>query len=175
MLSKIDIEKYFTAEKQESLVFIVLGIAAIIVAAILLFSVKNSFNKGFSIPLIVIAIVQIVVGYTVYKRSDNDRISVVYNLEMNPENIAKKELPRMQKVNKNFIIYKWIEIVLIAVSIFLFIKFKPAPEVLSSSFWFGFAIALSIQSSIMLVADLIAAKRGNFYEQLLTSWVKNNK
>lgn len=174
MLSKIDIEKYFTAEKQESLFFIIVGIVAVIVAAILLFFVKNNFSKGFAIPLIAIAILQIVVGYTIYERSDNDRVTVVYNLEMNPENIAKKELPRMQKVNKNFAFYKWIEIVLITASIFLFMKFKTTSEVLSNNFWFGFAIALLIQSSTMLVADLVAAKRGLLYEKLLTNWVKNN-
>lgn len=172
MLTKTDIEKYFIAEKNESTFFIVFGIATLLIAICLYYFVKNNFTKGMAIPLITIALIQIVVGYTIFKRSDNDRIRVVYNLEMNPDGITKKELPRMQKVNKNFIVYKWIEIALIATSFFLLIKYKPMQETFNANFWFGFAVALLMQSSVMFVADVIAAKRGKFYEQMLNTWSK---
>ena len=46
MLTKADIEKYFIAEKQESLVFLVIGIAAIVLALIFYFTVKTQSLPG---------------------------------------------------------------------------------------------------------------------------------
>ena len=51
MLSKADIEKYFIAEKQESLVFLVIGMAAILLALIFYFTVKTQVYRGAAIPL----------------------------------------------------------------------------------------------------------------------------
>ncbi len=42
MLTKAEIEKYFIAEKQESLVFLVIGIAAIVAGPDFYFMVKNA-------------------------------------------------------------------------------------------------------------------------------------
>ena len=54
MLTKADIEKYFIAEKQESLVFLVIGIAAILLALIFYFAVKTQVFRGAAMPLLVL-------------------------------------------------------------------------------------------------------------------------
>lgn len=100
MLTKTDIEKYFTAEKQESIVFLVLGIIAIATAIIFLFFIKNNCSRGAAIPALVIGLMMAIVGYTIYTRSDTDRIRVVYAYDMNPQELTTKELPRMQVVKK---------------------------------------------------------------------------
>ena len=82
MFTKADVEKYFIAEKQESLLFVGSGVAAIILALLGLFIWKSQAWKGASIPLIAIALIQIVAGYTVYKRSDADRVRNVYSFSM---------------------------------------------------------------------------------------------
>ena len=46
MLTKADIEKYFIAEKHESLVFLVIGIAVIVLALIFYFAVKTQIYRG---------------------------------------------------------------------------------------------------------------------------------
>ena len=46
MLTKADIEKYFIAEKHESLVFLVIGIAVIILALIFYFTAKTQIYRG---------------------------------------------------------------------------------------------------------------------------------
>ena len=109
MITKTDIEKYFIAEKQESLLFIGIGIAAIILAALGLFLWKTQCWKGAAVPLVAIALLQIIVGYTVYSRSDDQRIDAVYKLDMNPQELIHKEIPRMETVNKNFLIYRWVQ------------------------------------------------------------------
>ena len=115
--TKTNIEKYFIAEKQESLLFLLIGIAGLITAIVFFFFLRTNFYKGAAIPLLVIGLLLGIVGYTVYKRSDEDRKRNVYAYDMNPSQLKDKELPRMKKVIQNFTIYKWIEIATIPISI----------------------------------------------------------
>ncbi len=62
MFTKTDIEKYFTAEKQESLLFMLIGIAGIVAALILFFFLKTNFYKGAAIPLLLVGLLLGVVG-----------------------------------------------------------------------------------------------------------------
>jgi hypothetical protein len=167
MFSKTDIEKYFLAEKQESLVFMIIGILALLLALYLFFFVKTNFNKGAAIPFLVIGLIQIVVGFTVYNRSDDDRIKNVYAYDMNPDQLKNEELPRIKKVNKNFITYRWIEIVCFLTGAGLVFYFKADT---SQSFWYGFGLALAIQAFIMLGADYFAEKRARFYAKGLETY-----
>ena len=168
MFTKVDIEKYFNAEKQESLLFLVLGIAALITATIFFFVLKKDICKGAAIPLLLIGLIQIVVGYSVYKKSDSDRIRVVYAYDMNPDEIKQKEIPRMQVVNRNFIIYRWVEIVFGIAAIVCIYLFKGNAD---KSFWFGLGIALLLQSLIMLGADYFAERRALIYTKDLERFV----
>ena len=160
MFSKSDIEKYFIAEKQESLLFFIIGIAAILLAIAFYFFIRTSFYKGAAIPLIIIGLIQMVVGFTVYKRSDADRIRNVYAYDMNPDQLKKEELPRMETVNRNFVIYRWIEFALIASGLIIMLA---VGKNAGRPFWYGFGLSLMIQSAIMLGADYFAEKRGHAY------------
>lgn len=169
MLTKTDIEKYFIAEKQESLLFLGIGIAAIIVALLGIFIWKTQFWKGASIPLILIAVLQIIVGFTVYNRSDADRIRVVYALDMNPEELKHTELPRMEKVNNNFVLYRYVEIALLLVGMIGIALYKSK---IDKQFMYGIAVALAIQAVLMLGADYFAEKRALVYTTQLKATVK---
>jgi hypothetical protein len=160
MFTKSDIEKYFIAEKQESLLFLIIGIVAVILAIAFYFFMKTSLYKGAAIPLLLIGLVQIVVGFTVYQRSDDDRIRNVYAYDMNPGQLKQEELPRMEKVNRNFVVYRWVEIAFAAIGILLIIKMRGNE---SGTFWYGFGIALMIPALIMLGADYFAEKRAQVY------------
>ena len=159
MLTKTLIEKYFLAEKQESLLFISIGIIAILLAILGWLYFKTAFWKGASIPFLAIALLQIIVGYTVYARSDEQRVDMVYSLDMNPDQLTKVELPRMEVVNKNFVIYRWIEIVLVLVGMGLYVYFR---ENTPQEFWKGFGFALCLQAILMLGADYFAEQRYGF-------------
>jgi uncharacterized membrane protein YczE len=160
MFTKTDIEKYFSAEKSESLLFIVIGIVSIITAISFFIFIKTNFYKGAAIPLMVIGLLMGVVGFTVYNKSDTDRIQNVYAYDLNPAELRDKEIPRMKTVMKNFVIYKWVEIILFLVGIGLFFYFKDTTDKI---FWKGFGITLAIMALTAGTADYFAAQRGAIY------------
>ena len=166
------IYKYFIAEKQGSLLFLIIGIVAILLAVIFWFFIKTnpSFFKGAAIPLLAIGIIQCVVGYTVYSRSDKQRTDIAYNIGVEPASFVKQhELPRMKAVMKNFIIYRWVEIAFILTGIILIFLFRTNPD---KTFWYGLGLALAIQALLMLGADYFAEKRGEVYTKELQKLVE---
>lgn len=169
MFSKTDIEKYFLAEKQESLLFIIVGIVAVILALVFFFGIKNNFYKGAAVPLLTVGLLMGVVGYTVYARSDKDRKRNVYAYGMNPGDIKDKEIPRMEKVMKNFMIYRYAEIALLILGVGLFYYFNNNE---AQVFWKGVGLTLAIMALLALSADYFAEKRGREYLNGLNSWVR---
>lgn len=160
MFTKADIEKYFNAEKQESLLFMLIGVAGIIAALVFFFFLKTNFHKGAAIPFMLVGLLLAMVGYIVYKRSDADRQRNVYAYDMNPTELKDKELPRMKAVMKNFIIYRYTEIFLFLVGTALYIYFI---HDFTKDFWRGFGLALAIMAILALTADFFAEKRGKVY------------
>lgn len=168
MFTKADIEKYFMAEKQESLVFLVIGIIAVLLALAFFFILKTNFYKGAAIPLLLVGIIQIVVGISVYKRSDEDRVRNVYAYDMNTDQLKNTELPRMKGVNRNFVIYRYTEIALAIIGAGLLFYYRPYP---SQHFWYGLGLTLMIQALLMLGADYFAEKRALEYTKGLESFL----
>jgi hypothetical protein len=169
MLTKGDIEKYFIAEKQESLVFLVIGIAAVVLALILYFMVKTQVCRGLAIPLLVLGLMQAVAGYSVYVKSDDERVSQVYAYDMNPDQLKTTELTRMRKVKTNFTIYRWIEIGFMISGIVLIVWFRDGS---GKIFWLGFGISLTLMSAELFIADFIAGKRAVYFTSLLEEFNK---
>ena len=166
MFTKADIEKYFLAEKQAGLLFLVIGAAAVVLAIIFFFALKTNFYKGAALPLLIVGLLECVIGFTVYKRSDGDRVRNVYAYDMNPGQLKQEELPRMKKVTRSFVMIKWVEIVLALAGIGLAFYCKAHPE---KSFWYGLGITLAIQAIIALGADYYAEKRALVYTKGLES------
>lgn len=100
------IEKYFNAEKAESLLFVLVGIMAIGLAIYFILKLKQPFYLGIAYPLILVALIQLVVGSTVYFRSPKDIMRVNEFLKKAPSEIQTAEIPRMNVVMKNFEIYR---------------------------------------------------------------------
>jgi hypothetical protein len=168
MFTKTDIEKYFNAEKSESWVFMAIGIIGIIAAIIFFFFIKTNFYKGAAVPLLLVGLLLGIVGYTVYKRSDGDRTRNVYAYDMNPGELKEKELPRMEAVMKNFIIYRYTEIALALIGIGLFFYFK---NNIDKEFWKGFGLTLTVMALLALSADYFAETRGKIYIDGIKSFV----
>jgi len=171
MFSKKDIEKYFTGEKQESLLFLLIGLAGIIAAIVFFLGIKTSFYKGAAIPLFLIGLLLAVVGYTVYKRSDSDRVRNVYAYDMNPSAFRQEELPRMKTAMKNFIIYRYVEIFLFLAGAALYIYFI---RDIKNDFWRGFGLALAVMAMTALIADYFAEKRGHVYLKGIESFINKS-
>ncbi|MBL0152310.1 MAG: hypothetical protein IPP93_02025 [Chitinophagaceae bacterium] len=167
MLTKASIEKYFMAERSESWIFMLIGFLAVAGALVCFLVLKGNFYKGMAIPLVVVGLLLAVVGYTVYKRSPEDIKRNVYAYDMNPGDLKSKEIPRMETVMKNFMIYRWVEIALLAAGIFLFfyLKEKPGKEMMR-----GAGAGLAIMAFLALGADYFAERRGSVYLQELKSF-----
>lgn len=172
MFTKADIEKYFNAEKNESLLFIILGITTIVIALVFFFYLKTNWHKGFAIPFVVVGLMHLIVGYTVYNRSDEDRKRNVYAYDMNPAELKDKEIPRMEKVKNNFIIYRYTEIVLLLLGLGLFFYYR---NNMVKSFWVGFGIALAIEAAVSLGADFFAEQRAGQYTAGIRSFIDKLK
>jgi ABC-type xylose transport system permease subunit len=160
------------AEKQESLLFLAIGVIGIIVAIVFIFFLKAPFYKGIAIPLIILGALLGIVGFTVYKRSDADRIRNVYAYDLRPGDLKEKELPRMEKVMKNFVLYRYIEIALVIAGVVLFWYFRTNE---TRYFWKGIGMGLAVMALLALFADYFAEKRGKTYIDGLQSHLKQNR
>jgi hypothetical protein len=160
------IEKYFNAERAESLLFIIVGLLAISVSMYFLFKIKLPFYNGMSYPFIVVALIQLTVGTAVYLRSPEDIKRVSGILQNDQSRIHSEEIHRMQTVMKNFIIYRWIEIALIVIGIVLFFAFH------QGTFMRGVGFGIIIQGSLMLLLDYFAERRGVNYLDFLKEVIK---
>ncbi len=178
MLTKSDIEKYFIAEKQAGIFFFSIGFIAILHALFFIFYYKNNLYRGLAIPLIIIGILQTVVGITVYNKSDSDRIKMVYAYDMNPDEFKAKELPRIEKVNKSFVIYKYCEIAFLIIGLLIILKLKSNYSTENSwsgnAFIYGIGISLIIQAIICLGADYFAEKRAHTYTNQIKDFINKN-
>ncbi len=63
------LSKYFNAEKSESLLFVLIGICALLFSVYFLIKLKLPFYNGMAYPLIGVALIQLTVGVSVYLRS----------------------------------------------------------------------------------------------------------
>ncbi|MCC6599319.1 MAG: hypothetical protein IT223_01435 [Crocinitomicaceae bacterium] len=167
MLTKQIIEKYFFEEKQSGLFFLMIGIAAIAISLVLYFYLKTSAWRGMAIPLFAIGIFQGIAGYSVFSRSDRQRVDIVYAHDMNPALIKNKEIPRMEKRMRGFIVFRYVEILLMAAGLFLFFFFRNNTE---WSFWWGIGITLFIQLLIIILVGYFAEHRGQEYLHALRSY-----
>lgn len=146
---------YFTAEKRESLLFLIAGAAAIAVSLYLWMTASPHRAMGW--PLTAIALIQIVVGWTVFARTDSQMKGLHTLLNKDKAAYSAAEVPRMETVRKSFRIYKAIEIVLLAAGLAgaFFLKDRVTLHAVS--------VGLALQAGLMLVFDLYAESRAEVY------------
>ena len=149
------IDSYFGAEKLESLLFIVVGALAIALALVLLR--RRSSLRGMAIPLIAVALIQLVVGGTVYLRSDTQAAQLQQQARDAPAEFKRAETARMKTVIANFELYRSIEIGLLALGMAIVVLLR------NREFWFAFGLGLVLQSGFMLSLDHFAEARAHDY------------
>jgi hypothetical protein len=147
--------RYFAAEKQESLLFVAAGVAALAISAFLLRG--GGPYRGMILPLAAVALIQLGVGGSVYLRTDRQVAGLSAQLERVPAVYRSEETARMEKVLSGFRLYKTVEIALLAAGIGLALLF-PRRDLPYSA-----GIGLVSQASLMLVLDLFAERRAREY------------
>ena len=152
---------YFVAEKQESVIFVVVGLLAI---GFSLWLWMNGHRlKSMAYPLVVIALMQIVVGGTVYLRTDSQVSTLSAQLQVNPAALKAEETARMETVMKNFSIYKSIEMLLLIMGVGM-IAFFQRHDVAA-----GIGVGLVLQAAFTLTLDIFAETRGAAYLSVVQS------
>lgn len=159
------IVKYFQGERNESILFLVAGVISIMAAFYIIFVLKSVFWNGFAIPLVVVASLELMVGFVIYNRSPRDIARVQHYMERDQSKIASVEIPRMEKVMSNFRLFRYLELGLILVGFILMYYAKP------ELFWQGMGLGLFSQSAIVLMMDFFAESRGLKYLDYLKNLV----
>lgn len=157
------ITQYFGEEKRESIYFICIGFIAFSISLFYLLFRKEPHLNGIAYAIVSIGLIQLVVGITVYLKSDLDTVRVMHYVEKEIKSIEDYEIPRMLVVIKHLVIYRWVEIALIIIGFLLVFIFEP------KSLGNGLGIGLVIQTTIMFVLDYNAEKRGKAYLDYLKS------
>ncbi len=174
MLTKADIEQYFIAEKNAALLFLILGAAAVLIAVVFFIFLKFPIYKGAAWSLIILGTLQMGMGYTIYARSDKQRIDTVYAYDMNPGKLKAEEFPRIKKAIKGITVFLALEFVLLAAGILLiwanrlfFVNMQPG----GSAFWVGIGVVFIIQSLVLSGTGYLAYKRGKEYTVKLQHFI----
>jgi hypothetical protein len=154
-----DMSSYFTAEKQESLLFIAVGLAAIAVA-IWLWTGEHRL-RSMAFPLVAVAAIQIAVGGGVYARTDAQVAQLSAQLATAPAALKASETERMRVVMDKFETYKIIEIALLILGVALILMLR------RSDLAVGIGAGLIIQSAFMLSLDMFAEIRAEDYLKAL--------
>lgn len=158
-------ERYFKAERWESLVFLFFGIVTVGFAAWFLMYFNEDLLTGAAYPLFAVGVIQLFVGSTIFVRSPKDIARVTAYVMNEPKKLKTDELVRMEKVNKSFRLYRAIESALLIGGTALYFIMKN-----KDLFWCGIALGLIIQSGLMLVADNFAERRADKYTDELRAY-----
>jgi len=161
------VDTYFGWEKIESVIFLALGALGISLGLLFWWSQKSSLLLGAIAPLLLLGLISGIVGGTIFFRTDAQVVALKQTYQQDSGRFFKEEQVRMHKVNRNWAIYKIIELVIIlAAVILLFFGYR-------QDFWAGFAIAALLMASALMVLDVIGERNGHWYVEHLQSYSEN--
>ena len=148
---------YFGGERAESLLFILIALVAIEVAVTCWRKSGTPVAKGAAVMLVLVAVVQLGVGGTVFLRSPHDQQRVAAAVATDRAQIRTNEVPRMQRVMRDFAVYRWVEIALLILATMMALIDR------RSTWVRGAGLGLLPQAAVMLVLDGLAEHRGAAY------------
>lgn len=154
-----DMTNYFVGEKQESVLFILAALMAIGLTVWLW--TQGHRLRWMALPLVVVALMQLVVGITIFARTDAQLAALSTQLIGEPAQFKSAETERMQTVMRKFKLYKSVELALLVLGaclIAFFSKWDTATAI---------GIGLVVQAGFTLALDLFAEKRGEGYLRAL--------
>ncbi|MCO5123435.1 MAG: hypothetical protein M9915_06800 [Rhizobacter sp.] len=153
----LQLQAYFADERTESLVFMAFGLVAVLLAALTLWRVRDPLFRGMAVPVLVVGLIQLGVGYVIHARTDAQVAALSAQLQNEPAAFKAQELARMKTVRTSFAVYKGIEGTFIIVGLGLALMRN------ARRFWRGFGLGMLLQGALMLPADLIAEDRAAEY------------
>lgn len=149
------IETYFNAERIHGLMFVAVGL---VTAGLAVWAWRHApFWRGAAWPLLVVALIQLLVGVSLWWQSPKESVRVQQIVAQERARIASEEIPRMQGVMKGFRTLRQIELGLLAVGLLLLLFAS------RGSVWQGVGLGLAVQVGLVMVLDVFAEKRGLVY------------
>lgn len=155
------IEVYFSAERTAGMVFIIVGLLAI-GGAIWGWS-QGPFWRGAVWPFVILALIQIGVGLSVWLSSPKDIERVHHIAAHEPARIQGEEVPRMKAVMKGFTTNRWIELAVLVTGLLL-LGLATRGSTLQ-----GVGAGLAWQTGLIVLLDSIAERRAHIYLKWLQS------
>jgi len=169
IITQSNIQAYFRAEKTKGLFFMVFGIAGAI-AALLFFMSKSWLFQGMAVPMTLIGISQLIMGYAIY--SGNDKLAKELDgEEMNIAVMKEKELPRLEREIRTVGVYQKVELAFIAVGLIMAVAFRSDEN---REFLYGFGLALAVYVFAMFIGDYMTERRGRAYLSNLKKHLHTN-
>ena len=159
------VNEYFSGEKTQCWIGIVLGVISIGLALYFLLHLKTDLYKGVAYPFLIIPVLLIMICAGVVWRTPHDIERVTNFIQQVPEKIATEEIPRMQRVLKSFKVIKIVEAVLFVAGLALVAYGATKGSDVAK----GVGIGIAIQSAMMYAFDYFAHERGKAYWEFLQS------
>ncbi len=154
--------QYFYEEKVESIFFLYLG-GMSFVWGLYNWKTDNRLWRGMVYPILAIGLIQLIVGGTIFWRTDQQVTDLLALISQNPMEYRAQEMARMEPVNFWFDIYRYLELTFLAVAAGLFLLARQKKHELLK----GVGIGLALQSTLMLGLDFVAAYRADVYTRQL--------
>ena len=152
---------YFDGEKNAGVLIAAVG-AAIVVAAVVLFRGGPGL-RSFAVTLGVVAVAEIALGVGLYLRTGPQVVRLEQQLQSAPAAFYSDEAVRMTRVQRNFVVIKYAELILIAGAAMALLALNERPALA------GVALGILISAPVLLAFDWFAERRGDVYLQTLTS------
>ena len=153
------IHEYFIAERNQSISFLVLAAAGIFFGFYLMI-LKSEFYNGLVLPLLFIAIFQLINGVNKFFKTKNLEKKVMSFLKSSKKSIRNVEIPRIKKLSTVFKYYRYIEVSLIVSALFLFVLSE-------NEFWKGIALGVIIECGILYILNYFTEYRTMQYFKFL--------
>jgi hypothetical protein len=144
---------YFEGEKSAGLFLAGLGVAELAAAALLF----RADLRSFAVTIGILALAECALGVGLYLRTDPQVGRLVSQLASEPARFYVDESARMARVQRNFVVIEYVEVVLIIASALIAITQRGRPALA------GVALGVLISAAVLLAFDLVAERRGSAY------------
>jgi hypothetical protein len=146
---------YFHGEKNAGLLIAGIGVGVLALAAV--FYQPRWELRSFAVTLAVFAVIEIAIGVGLYLRTGPQVASLVAQLGTDSMRFFADESARMARVQRNFVVIQYIELVVIVTAAIAAISFRNRFALA------GIALGLLCHVAFLLAFDLIAERRGAIY------------
>jgi hypothetical protein len=155
------IDRYFGQEKSVSVLFLALGLAGIGAGLWFWFLVDLPALDGAIAPLLVLGTISGVVGGTIFFRTDSQVEGLKKTYQQDSGQFLAEEQARIRKVNRNWGIYKLVELVIIVAAVIFPFVFP------GRGFWVACSVASIAMAATLLALDIVSERNGRWYEEQL--------